>query len=205
MSQPVFLKFDDVKGHQDFQMKINRFGTADYDFEFSCGCGFLVPTIDHLYFADLSGWMLKFYEGVDVEKEQSNWNDPHFKRTSHVFCDKDGEQDFRILDLIKKRRQRLATDNKYPDVLKDKEISMHHDRLLQICYKTLLTHEKEPRFPESKKSQRSKQKTTNTLIEKPLMNDDELVKLFNDPATEQKKNKKTKKNNQRKPKKPTKK
>ncbi|CAG5091276.1 Oidioi.mRNA.OKI2018_I69.PAR.g12946.t1.cds [Oikopleura dioica] len=88
--------------------------------------------------------MVAFHKGIDVRKEQSYWNNPDFKRTSHVFCDKDDEQGSRIIDIIKKRREGLreimidATA-----AFKEKVLSRQHDILLQVRWLKLLTREEE--------------------------------------------------------------
>ncbi|CAG5112608.1 Oidioi.mRNA.OKI2018_I69.chr2.g6805.t1.cds [Oikopleura dioica] len=239
----MFVKFNGVKGHSDFQMKINQHGTTDHDFEFSCGCGFRVPSFLKEQCVDLWCWMQGLYEGVEVEKEKSHWKDRDFKRTPHVFCDKDDEHMNRIIEMVFTRRERLNASPEYPAAFKLEEKTMGEDLMLQIWYKTLLTVDqqlfievparngeeiwtdelkrrvaadgefirlgsfsveptKKACFP---KKEKTSSKKTNAPRKKPLMNDDELIRLFSQPATNQKKNKKTKKNNQRKTKKTAKK
>ncbi|CAG5114247.1 Oidioi.mRNA.OKI2018_I69.chr2.g8309.t1.cds [Oikopleura dioica] len=109
----TYIKFENIDGPADFQMKLNMRESIEQKVEFSCGCSFKVNADETAYWAHFCFWMHRLYEGRNIEEEQSLWSDPHFARTPHAFCSQDEEQIRRVDELVEKRRDFLNSTSRY--------------------------------------------------------------------------------------------
>ena len=135
---PSYLKFKNVEGHPDFQMKLNMDAPAERNIEFPCGCGFLIPPPFDDSALDMCYWMYRLYGGRQIKEEESHWSNPNFEsrsRSAHVFCEKDEEQIRRINETVENRREKIiAADPFYDESASERKINDWYRKKLYLLF-----------------------------------------------------------------------
>ncbi|CAG5112645.1 Oidioi.mRNA.OKI2018_I69.chr2.g6836.t1.cds [Oikopleura dioica] len=109
MKDVSILKLENLRSHPDAQLRVMETDDA-YHLRLSCHCATKIGIPDHL-FKEAIFWLTALCGGKFIKLEESHWKDPHFKATSHLFCEKDPNQVLNILALVSQRKKAMMINS----------------------------------------------------------------------------------------------